>query len=83
MTSDEDIGKIKDMMEFLVKREIAKEIDELTSIEKKIYGLTGDKSQTAIVSSLKVAPNTVSNLWKRLESMGILVKVGKGYRKVV
>lgn len=83
MESEEDIAKIREMMEFLIKREISKEVDGLSSSEKKIYDLTGEVGQTAMVSSLKVSSKTVSKVWKKLEAMGILVKVGKEYRKVI
>ena len=82
-TRERIIKKIKEMLEFLVKQKIMKRIESLNPTEKKIYDLTSVKGQTEIVKSLKVAPNTVSNLWKRLEKEGILIKDGKGYRKVV
>jgi len=81
--NSEDIKKIREMLEFLVKQKVESRISKLSSIEKKIYGLTGHKGQTEIVKSLKVAPNTVSNLWKMLEKEGILIKKGKGYLKVI
>ena len=83
MTSEQDIKKIREMMEFLVKQKIAEKINKLTKTEKSIYELTGNKGQTEIVKSLKTAPNTVTNTWKKLESEGILIKEGKGYRKVI
>jgi len=81
--SNEEIKKIRELLEFLVKQKVESRINKLSPAEKKIYESTGHKGQTAIVKSLKVAPNTVSNLWKKLESEGILIKKGKGYQKVV
>jgi len=81
--SHEDIKKIRGLLEFLVKQKIKSRISKLGKVEKKIYELTGHKGQTAIVKSLRVAPNTVSNLWKELEAEGILIKKGKGYQKVI
>ena len=83
MTSEEDIKKIREMLEFSVKQKILEKIDKLNNTERRIYELTGKKGQTEIVKSLKVAPNTVSKLWKKLETEGLLVKEKKGYRKVV
>jgi len=83
MTSEEDIKKIREMMTFLVKQKTAENIKKFNATEKKIYSMTGIKGQTEIVKSLKVAPNTVSNFWKKLEEVGILIKDGKGYRKVI
>lgn len=81
--SEEDITKIREMMEFLVKQKIAERIEILSPVESKIYDLTGVKGQTEIVKALKVSSVTISNLWKKLEAEGILIKDGKGYRKVV
>ena len=83
MTSEQDIKKIREMLEFLIKQKILDVLNKLNADEKKIYNLTGEKGQTEIVKILNTAPNTVSNLWKKLESEGILVKEGKGYRKVI
>lgn len=83
MSSEKDINKIREMLAFLVKQKISDAVRKLSPTEKKIYALTGNKGQTEIVQSLKVAPNTVSNFWKRLEEEGILVKDGKGYKKVI
>lgn len=79
--TNEDIKKIREMLEFLVKQKIESRISKLSTVEKKIYEATGEKGQTEIVKSLKVAPNTVSNLWKKLENEGILIKKGKVYQK--
>jgi len=81
--TQEDIKRIREMMEFFVKQNILERIQKLSQLEKNIYDLTGIKGQTEIVKTLKTAPNTVSNLWKKLESEGILIKEGKGYRKVL
>jgi len=81
--SNEDIRKIRVMLEFLIKQKISERVSKLSSQEKKIYELTGIKGQTEIVKTLNTAPNTVSNLWKKLESEGVLIKNGKMYRKVV
>ncbi len=83
MVSEEEIKKIRHLLEFLVKQKIIEKIDKLNKIERKIYKLTGEKGQTEMVKSLKVAPNTISNLWKKLEFEGLLIKEGKGYAKVI
>ena len=82
MTTD-DIKKIREMMEFLVKQKISEKIKHLSDAERKIYKLTGEKGQTEIIKSLKTAPNTISKVWQKLESEGLLVKEGSKYRKVI
>jgi len=81
--TNNDIKRIREMMEFLTKRELSKELKKLKPTEKKIYDLTGIKGQTEIVKILNIAPNTVSNAWKKLEKEGILIKEGQKYKKVV
>ena len=83
MKSEQDIKKIREMMEFLVKQKISEKIKKLNETERKIYGLTGKKGQTEMFKTLKVAPNTVSKVWQKLEGEGLLIKKGTKYLKVV
>ena len=83
MTSEQDIKKIREMLEFLVKQKVSEKIKKLNDTERKIYELTGKKGHTEMFKTLKVAPNTVSKVWQKLESEGLLIKEGAKYRKVV
>ena len=83
MTSEKDIKKIREMMEFLVKQKISEKLKKLSETERKIYDLTGEKNHAEMFKTLKVAPNTVSKVWQKLESGGLLIKEGTKYRKVV
>lgn len=78
--TNEDIKKIREMMEFLFKREISKE--KLSSDEKKIYDLTGEK-RDFIQKKTGFAAGKISKIWIGLEKRGLLIKEGKSYRKVV
>lgn len=81
--TEQDIKKMREMMEFLVKQKISEKLKHLSETERRIYELTGERGQTEIVKSLNVSPNTVSKVWQKLESEGILIKQGKIYRKLV
>jgi len=81
--TNNDIKRIREMMEFLVKDKISERLKGLNKTERKIYDLTGEKGHAEMFKTLKVAPNTVSNTWKKLEGEGLLLKEGKSYRKVV
>ena len=83
MTSEQDVKKIREMMEFLVKQKIVEKIKRFTEIERKIYELTGEKGHKEMSKTLKVAPNTVSKIWKKLENESLLIKEGIKYRKVI
>ena len=79
----EAFEKIKEFMEFLVKDKISKKLKELNETERKIYDLTGNKTHSEMFKTLKVAPNTVSKVWQKLENDGLLIKEGTKYRKVI
>lgn len=81
----EDIKKIRELMEFLVRKELAGVVKKLSSDEKKIYGLTKDKSISVkeIVTQTGFSAGKISNVWQKLADEGLLVKDGRGYRKVI
>lgn len=83
MTSEQDIKKIREMMEFLVKQKIVEKVKKLNDTERKIYELTGEKGQTEMIKILKASSKTISKAWMKLEEEGLLVREGQSYRKVV
>lgn len=80
MTSEEDIKKIREMMELLVKQKVSEKVSKLNEDEKSVYDLTG---QTEIARTAGFSSGKVSMVWQRLAEKGLLVKEGKGYRKVI
>ncbi len=82
MTSEQDIKKIKEMMEFLVRQKIAEKIKNLSADEKKVYNLTGRK-RDIIQKETNFAAGKISGIWAKLESEGLLIKEGQSYRKVI
>jgi len=83
MTSEQDIKKIREMMELLVKQKISGKLNKLSADEKKVYELTGSEKRSLIESKTGFAAGKISKIWIRLEEEGLLVKEGKSYRKVV
>lgn len=79
----EDIKKIREMMEFLVKDKISEKLNKLKPDEKKVYDLTGEKGQVAMVEETKLSAGKISKTWQKLEYEGLLVKEGTKYRKVI
>jgi len=63
MTSEQDIKKVREIMECLFKQNIAEKLNKLTETERKIYDLTGKKGHTEMFKTLKVTSNTVSKIW--------------------
>ena len=80
--SGEGIKKIRERLELLIKQKVESRISTLSPAEKKMYESPCHQGQTMLIKSQKVAPNTVSNIWKKLGSEGILIKKGNGYQMV-
>ena len=82
MTND-DIKKIREMMEFLVKQKIVDQIKKLSPDEKKIYEMAESKNQSEIIKSTGFSSGKVSIYLQKLEKEGILIKDGQKYRKII
>ena len=83
MTSENDIKKIRELLEFLVKQKIFEKLNKLNSDEKRVYDLTGNKKRDSIETKTGFAAGKISKVWQKLENEGLLIKEGKSYRKVV
>lgn len=79
----EDIKKIREMLEFLIKQKISEKVNKLSIDEKRVYELTGQNGQIKMVKKTGFSAGKISKIWQKLESEGLLIKEGKGYRKVV
>lgn len=84
MTQD-DIKKIREFLEFLVKQKISERINKLLSSERKVYDMSGVKGLSVKIIAKKtgLSVGKISGLWQKWESEGFLIKDGKSYRKVV
>ena len=49
----------------------------------QLYALTGSATQREIKKKLRVSANTISDAWNRWERMGLIVRDGTQYRKVL
>lgn len=76
---------IEDLLTILVKVQLA----NVTAREfsdtkmKKLYDLTGDRSARELAKEMKCSPMKISRTWQRWENLGLLIKDGKTYRKVL
>lgn len=82
MTND-DIKRIREIMEFLLKKELSKELQHLSKKEKRVYDLIGSKKQSEIAQDMGISTGGVSGILQKLEEKKVLVKKGKSYKKVV
>ena len=80
--TEEDVKKIREMMEFLVKERVSKKLKELSSDEKKVYELAS-KSESEMIKITGFSAGKISKIRQKLESEGLLVRESLRYRKVV
>jgi len=83
MTSEQDIKKIRELLEFLVKQKVFEKLNKLSSDEKKVYNLTGNEKRDLIQEKTRFAAGKISKIWQKLEAEGLLIKDGKRYKKVI
>lgn len=79
----EDIKKIRELLEFLVKDKISSKVNKLTEGERKVYELTGEKGQVEMARATGFSAGKVSLIWQKLENEGLLIKEGQKYKKVI
>lgn len=79
------LRRIEEWLAILAKAQLAPIAKAELSDPKmaQLYKLTGSASQAEIQTKLKMSPNTVSDMWKRWEQIGLLVRDGKRYRRVL
>lgn len=90
MTQEQDlvalVGRTNELLAVLVKLQLADVIESEFSDPKKrqLYDLTGGPlAVKAISAKLGVSAGAISGHWKRWEQLGLLIKDGKSYRKVL
>ena len=81
--TNEDIKRIRELIEFLVKQKVSEKVNKLSKDEKGIYDLTGEKGVVEITKITNFSAGKISKIWQKLEKEGLLLKEGKGYKKVV
>lgn len=69
----------------LVKKQLKDEID--TQLDdanvKKLYLLTGLHSIRELEKKVNIPRSTISDIWKRWEQLGLIIKDGQQYRKTL
>jgi len=79
------LKRIELLLAALVKKQMSSILEQELSDDKKreLYLLTGKKTMRELVAQTNSSSATISGLWQRWESLGLLVKNGKKYVKVV
>ena len=79
------LERIEELLEVLVKCSLAGVISrELTDPRmQSLYEFTGTLGVTEIAKKLRCSATIVCETWQKWERLGLLVKKGKRYRKVL
>ncbi len=82
---EEVLERIEVLLKSLVRMQVYRLMDRVIKkdLDKKIYQLTGEKGQAEIADELDTSSGTVSNVWTKLESIGLLEKRGRSYKKII
>jgi hypothetical protein len=79
------LARIEQLLELLTKTQLApilqKELNDPRMAE--LYDLTGRYGQREIKKKLSMSANTISTAWNRWEQLGLLVREGQEYRRVI
>ena len=87
MSHDKDVkfDRLLELMEALTRitlsQILGKELDDPK--KRKLYDLTGRAKVRDLVQRTGLSAGTISGLWKKWHSMGILKKRGKSYFRVL
>jgi predicted transcriptional regulator len=82
--SDSDLARIEELLEVLVRLQLGPTIANETSDSsmRKLYELTGKKPVLELSRELGMSSGKISRVWQKWESMGIIRKQGKSYKKL-
>lgn len=80
--TNNDIKRIRELLEFLVKEKINKKVKKLNSDEKKVYDLASDSVRT-IKEKTQFSLGKISGTLQKLEIESVLEKKGKEYRRII
>lgn len=80
------VGRTNELLAVLVKLQLSDVIESELSDPKKrqLYDLTGGSLAVKEISTkVGMSAGAISGHWKRWEQLGLLIKDGKSYRKVL
>ena len=79
------LSRIEQLLVLLTKTQLAPLLQQEFADPRMAqpYELTGSRGQREIKKKLNLSANTISDAWKRWEQMGLLVKEGQEYRRVL
>ena len=81
----QSLQHIEELLQTLLKPQIAPILDrELTDPKmKSLYALTGSRTVNDLAKQTGFSTGKISGIWKHWEQLGLLIKEGRSYRKVL
>lgn len=81
----ETLERTNELLELIAKISLGKIIEKEVYDEKlkKLYELTGKESITSISKKIGISSGKISAIWKKWEAIGMIVKDGKSYRRII
>lgn len=79
------LNRIEQLLVLLTKVHLAPLLREEMADSRmaELYELTGSNSRREINKRLNMSATTISEAWKRWERLGLLIKEGKEYRRII
>ena len=81
----ERLDRIEHWLEIIAKTQLAPILEAELSDGRmsRLYDLTGKATAKELAKKLNCSLTTVSDSWKRWERLGLVVRDGRGYRRVI
>jgi len=79
------LRRIENLLTILVKSQLSDVIAHELSSEKmkRLYDLTGDCDVRSLAKKINSSAASISRIWQRWEKLGLIVKDGRTYRKIL
>ncbi len=79
------LKRIQELLEAIAKAQLSAVVGEQLSDpkHKSLYELTGKATVQQLIKKTKLSAGTISATWQKWETLGLIVKDGKRYKKVL
>lgn len=79
------LKRIEELLALIGRAMLAERLDEILSdkTHRLLLEQTGELPVTQLAKRTGLSPATISRLWQKWEQIGLLVKDGKQYRRVL
>lgn len=81
----QSLERLEELLKLIAKTLLSDKIEEIFGDKRQriLYEETGETPVKQLAKKTGFSAGKISNLWEKWERMGLLVKDGKQYRKVI